>query len=269
MTDFVADTLGFWRDGFTASLIWMDVIGMGAATRVNVQATAYSSGKRKMPDVIYAELFSRQTKVNGTSTVPSAGSTTLPTPRRVELKRADRPTGQTKTYYRLELKATELGFGKPTGKSTVATVARKGGTSDDFLRKGLRFPGRGTAVQPARASETSGSQQSEEPDAMALFLAGGVELLDVRFVPTNGWKLPEGSTSAARLIRSPATLVYYSGEGLYEENCLAIEIGSHKYECWLYPKSLIEAWQAIGQNRIDILTIAGCSVLSIHTPRPG
>jgi hypothetical protein len=275
MTDFVADTVGFWRDGFTTPLTWMDVIGTGAVTRINVQATAYSAGKRKLPDVISVELLSRHANGRGTAAVPPKGDTTLPVPRRVELKRmdmapADAPrSGQRKTYYRLELNAVELGFSRPTGRNTVATVVRKGGTSDDFLRRGLGFPERGTAIQPARPSERSGSQESEQPDAMTLFLAGGVELLDVRFVPRQGWKPPVGSANPSRLIRSPATLFYYSGHGLFDKNCLAIETGQHEFECWLSPQNLIEAWRAIGKDRIDILTIAGCSVLSIHTPRPG
>lgn len=188
MSDYTADTLGFWRDGYAALLDWTDVVGMGSAERINVQATAYSVGKSKMPDTIPVELQSK-TLDNSLMAGVTARGATLAVPKRLELKRLDKPpadapqTGQKRTYYRLELDAKELGFNRPTSIRTVATVVRRGGTSDAYFREALGFTSRGAAAQPSQVNERSGSQEKIEPDAAVLLKAGGVELLDVRFVP--------------------------------------------------------------------------------------
>ncbi len=153
----------------------------------------------------------------------------------------------------------------------VATVIRQYGTSDKkfsrpLVDKGWAFHGRG--VQPdAGKPPVTGGMKNEEPDALSLFLAGGVEVLEVTVPAGDGVNCPFDATVWA-FIRSPADVLFYSGHGLLTSGALVIAYSafSHNYEDWLSPEGLLQHWgQKPGfsgsPTDLDALVINGCSVL--------
>ncbi|MGH4007621.1 MAG: hypothetical protein ACRDTH_05535 [Pseudonocardiaceae bacterium] len=160
----------------------------------------------------------------------------------------------------------------------MASVVRPGGTSDAEFRKALGVACRGIATQPAKKNEGStewvstGSEASRIPDAMALFRAGGVEVLELSVPARPNWRV---ASKVKRLVRSPAHVLYYSGHGLSSGKlvidtqgrpCPTTEPGS--YQDWLGPADLTQVLQ--GQQvwhrhmALDVLILAGCSVLKIN-----
>ena len=124
-----------------------------------------------------------------------------------------------------------------------------------------------TVTTPATST---GDAAREVPDAMALLRAGGVEVLDARLAPRPAWTSPP---PVARLVRSPADLVYYSGHGL-RAGVLAVDTESKQcpergtYVRWIGPSAL--GWRS--PMDLDVLVLAGCSVLHVDvsaSPKTG
>jgi hypothetical protein len=151
----------------------------------------------------------------------------------------------------------------------VATVVRHGGTSDALFRGTLAKGGwavRGAGRQPAAGkADLTGSVQDEQPDAKTLFLAGGVEVLEVSVPASSGLKVGPQAKSWI-FVRSPADVFFYSGHGAYWNCNLLTEQANHTYHDWLSPETILDAWQRQrDQNSmpwdLDVLVINGCSVI--------
>ena len=151
----------------------------------------------------------------------------------------------------------------------VATVVRHGGTSAAHFRNILSRSGwalRGAGTQPAAGTpDVTGSVPREEPDARTLFLAGGVEVLEVSVPKSPGLTVgPQAKTWI--FVRSPADVFFYSGHGAFWDCNLLREQADHTYEDWLSPETILEAWKRQKDANgmpwdLDVLIINGCSVI--------
>jgi hypothetical protein len=155
----------------------------------------------------------------------------------------------------------------------VATVVRDGGTSSRLFRSKLAGGGwavRGAAKQGAEGVfGATGDLNDEQPDALTLFLAGGVELMEVSVPASSGFKVGPQATTWA-FVRSPADVFFYSGHGgwwncnlLREDPTSGATTG---YPLWLSPETLLDAWKqqrdiSTSPMDLDVLIINGCSVL--------
>lgn len=253
-------------DGFTGALSWDQVIGLDTAS-LNVELVASGLPPAVMPAQIMVEFSSRAPNRAG-------GTATLGTPLRVGAARfRPDPASPNRIVYRLSRPLANLGeFLKVERQiKEVTTIVRSGGTSDAEFRRVLGWNSRGIATQPATVGASTGSESGEIPDASALFRSAGVEVLDLRVPAQPNWRVPG---SVKRLVRSPADVVYYSGHGLSRSGKLALdkdrkpcgETGT--YLDWLGPSDLTPVWT--GPMDLDVLILAGCSVLKIDfsTPSP-
>jgi hypothetical protein len=160
----------------------------------------------------------------------------------------------------------------------VATVVRDGGTSSRLFRSKLAGGGwavRGAAKQAAEGrSDVTGDVMDEQPDAKTLFLAGGVELMEVSVPASSGFKVGPQATTWA-FVRSPADVFFYSGHGgwwncnlLREDHTSGATTG---YPLWLSPETLLDSWKkqkdiTTSPMDLDVLIINGCSVLGDWGP---
>jgi hypothetical protein len=155
----------------------------------------------------------------------------------------------------------------------VATVVRDGGTSSRLFRSKLAGGGwavRGASKQAAEGkSDLTGDLMDEQPDAKTLFLAGGVELMEVSVPASSGFIVGPQATTWA-FVRSPADVFFYSGHGgwwncnlLREDHTSGASTG---YPLWLSPETLLDSWKkqtdiTTSPMDLDVLIINGCSVL--------
>ena len=94
-------------------------------------------------------------------------------------------------------------------------------------------------------------------------------MLELKVPALPNWRVPG---SVKRLVRSPADVVYYSGHGLSGSGKLGID--TQPKPCpqhgpvldWLGPSDLTPVW--ISPMDLDILILAGCSVLNINFTSP-
>ena len=185
-------------------------------------------------------------------------------------KKGPDPNDPSKVFYQLSILTTEVAkILSPLDKvKEVATVRRIGGTSDGKLIRALGsgWQLRGQAEQADKCGISSDSFADERPDAFKLFQSGGVAILEISDLLR--------TKSIKRFIRNPADIVYYTGHGLgvgFSQrvsapsplNCLAIEdhVSATGYCCWLNPSDLTPVWKS--PMDLDILIIAGCSVLAV------
>ena len=238
-----------------------DVLGMGVDklnARVEIDATTGS-----IPDEIPIEV--RVLEPSLRRAVMSSMNTAL--------KLTAHKTG-TRTYL-LSVPLSDLGKLMKAGDSLkeVATVVRDGGTSSRIFRSKLAGAGwaiRGFGKQAAEGkSGATGNVMDEQPDAMTLFLAGGVELVEVKVPASPQFKVGPQATTWV-FIRSPADVFFYSGHGgwwncnlLREDPTSGATTG---YPLWLSPETLLEAWKkqtdiTTSPMDLDVLIINGCGVL--------
>jgi OmpA family len=268
------DRISFWNDLWTRELKWDDIIGMDEAAtaspgvpgiaiaNVNVEVEASGAPEPLMPKSFTVRLRSSVPGREG------GGNPTLTTPYEMELPRVSHRLGTERHEYRLSIPLASVGqfLAWSWGKALeVALVVRKGGTSDGKFRSRLgnvAFRGRG--VQAYLAG--NGSEDQQVPDGKRLLLAGGVEVLTAEVAAMPG--VDVAAKPAARLVRSPADVVYYSGHGLGKEGCLALEdkalfhgASVDGYTCWLGPDELVAYWKK--PFDVSILIIAGCAVLDL------
>ncbi len=118
-------------------------------------------------------------------------------------------------------------------------------------------------------SDVTGNVMDEQPDAKTLFLAGGVEVMEVSVPASSGFKVGPQATTWA-FVRSPADVFFYSGHGgwwncnlLREDHTSSATTG---YPLWLSPETLLDSWKkqkdiTTSPMDLDVLIINGCSVL--------
>jgi hypothetical protein len=276
-TPLTIDEVTFWNDNWTKKLAWDDIIGLDESNtspkstqtgirinNVNVQVTASGAPRSSMPDYVSIQLR---------SSVPNMdnwGQRTLTVPVDWLVPRATKEQAKdlAQTWYRHSVPIANVGpfLATDRGKALeIALIVRGGGTADKKFRGALgsvAFRGRG---EQANAAST-GSERNKVPDAKRLLLAGGVEVLEAEVVARDGWSMK--GASAARLIRSPADILFYSGHGLHKEGCLALEGDFHNYSvdgyrCWTYPWEIEAYWKA--PLDLSALIISGCSVLDLDS----
>jgi hypothetical protein len=189
-------------------------------------------------------------------------------------------TGPLKTTAKREGSSTSYTVSVPTwnfnpllkprdGIKAVSTVVRHGGTSAKLFRDKLSNGGWaswGESTQPAEGKpDVTGNVADEQPDARTLFLAGGVEVLQVTVPASSGIKIGP-KAKAWIFFRSPADVFFYSGHGAWWDCTLLREQAGHTYDSWLDPETIVDAWQ-MGRDvhrspwDINVLVINGCSVI--------
>lgn len=253
------EQLRITADGFGRELSWDQVIGLDTA-RLNLEIVASGPPPASMPAKLRVTVTSRPpNRSSGAATL--GGAITLEVPRT-----GVDPANPRRGLYRLQRTLDDLGAFLKVERQLkeMATIVRRGGTSDAKFRSALGWNPRGVATQPNTPGASTGSERGETPDALALFRAGGVEVLEVTLPAQPGVAKAQ---MVKRLIRSPADVVYYSGHGLSSSGQLAIDtedkpcgtLGS--YSNWLGPAQLVADWKR--PMDLDLLIIAGCSVLKI------
>jgi hypothetical protein len=243
------DRISLMTDGFTKALGWDDVIGL-AAKDINIEIAA-SGVIASIP--IGVEVTSKLP--NGSS---MAGTIKTAVKWDVQPSLVAAPTaGQ--TLFRLTKTIADAGaFMGQTGDKDMATIVRDGGTSDALFRSAVGWTTRGIATQATSVGPSTGNESGGVPDALTLLKAAGVEVLEVAVASgTSGG--PSGSVR--RLIRKPCRVVYYSGHGLTNGNCLGIQTGTVSYQCWATAPDLTATWTVPACNNFDYFVIAGCSLL--------
>jgi hypothetical protein len=228
-----------WTDDWTRELQWDDIIGLGGTDQKwikNMNIQVKTSGVPRfwnlkgglslnlMPAKFLLEAV-------GTRGGRFSGNMRWPIPK---AEARAQPNDLTQTLYRLSGDVNDMGFFRvDNSKTGVATVTRKGGTSSLELGN-LGWADRGYAEQEI-------PRPFVRADALRLLHAGGVEILSLRGWVPKTWQIPW-------LIRSPATVFYYSGSG-NKDGCLAI--GSN---CWASPKALQDYWKM--QSDMKVLIVA-------------
>ncbi|MEM6489084.1 MAG: hypothetical protein AAF677_12605 [Pseudomonadota bacterium] len=177
-------------------------------------------------------------------------------------------TGDTPARYAVDARLHNInGLMARDRQREFCTIVREHGTSADLFARQLgSWHNRGQAVQPDRGKDAvTGDAAREIPDAHALMVAGGVEVMEV-------WAADEDGADPSPLktwafVRSPADVVFYSGHGGWWNGALLRgTVFGHTYDDWLTPETLLVEWQAdrgklIGAGDIELLVINGCSVL--------
>ena len=254
------DQLRITDDAFTGALTWDQVIGLDTVS-LNVELVAFGLPPAVMPSQIMIEISSRApNRAGGVATLVTALK--LPAARfgpesananRI-IYRLSKPLADVSDFLKVERQIKE-----------VATIVRRGGTSDAEFRRALKWNSRGIGVQPGTVGASTGSESSEIPDAFTLFRSAGVEVLELKVPALPNWRVPG---SVKRLVRSPADVVYYSGHGLSASGKLALDINNKpcgqpggSFSDWLGPSDLTPVWTS--PMDLDVLIIAGCSVLRI------
>jgi hypothetical protein len=283
------EKVSLWRDNWIKELTWDDIIGMdspGASANgmrfpgmpinnVNIQVEASGAPRSMMPEALDVYLNSRVP--NRLSPTNGTGMTSMsyPSPTRsVPFSTGGQPADTARTWYRLSIPLDKVGdflnegLGKFGNVPEVAFVVRDKGTSDKHFRDALGWAFRGRAVQTDASN--NGSERDENPDAIRLLQAGGVEVLEVTVKGEPDWQMIR--PSVARLVRSPADVFYYSGHGLKKEGCLALHCDCHTdtsvdgYSCWTTPEDIARYWPKVLD--VDVLILASCSVLNLGGAAP-
>jgi hypothetical protein len=257
---FAIDQLRITDDSFTSALSWDQVIGLDTVS-LNVELVAFGLPPAAMPSQIMIEITSRApNRAGGVATLvtvlklPAARFGPEPANANRIIYRLSKPLANMGDFLKVELQIKE-----------VATIVRRGGTSDAEFRRVLKWNSRGIGVQPGAVGASTGSESGEIPDAFTLFRSAGVEVLELKVPALPNWRVPG---SVKRLVRSPADVVYYSGHGLSASGKLALDIQNKScgqpggsYRDWLGPADLTPVWTS--PMDLDVLILAGCSVLRI------
>jgi len=241
------DSVSLMNASFTSALTWDDVILLDV-DKVYVQIEASGAEPKAMPKHVEVVVKRRPPNAPTPSGVV-VGSWKIP---------KHRATGR-KTIYRATLPGRHFAsFVEVESGLTpeMATVVRPGGTSDREFRQALGWANRGQAELPSDPAASSGEKMLERPDAKKLMQAGGLEVIEVAVKVHRKWKCTNGKV--ARLIRSPADVLYYSGHGSHAANALLAGNGA-----WLKAGDLTPHWKS--PMDLDVFIIAGCSVLAINT----
>ena len=263
LASLTVEGLNLLDDSLTRPLTWDDVIGLDVA-RANVRLTVSGLPEAVLPAGMDVVVSSRPPNRD-------AGTATLDTGVTLRLPRVSSEPGG-RARYGLSRTPSDLGtfLAVETLRKEVTTLVRQPdhlgpGTSDTAFRDALGWAPRGRATLPNSRSGTTGDPSGEVPDARKLFLAAGLEVLEVMALPLPGVRV---SVPPARaLIRSPADVVYYSGHGSSAHNCLLFEGISREESCWLKPAELVPHWRS--PLDLDVLILAGCSVLRVDFPTFG
>jgi OmpA family len=254
------------------SLRWEDVIGYGGTDhrwidKINIEVEAFGAPRTwntvnapelpVMPTYVDVKLQSRPPgKVKGGATITSALPWVVP--------QVGQGSDPDRTAYRLSRPVSEAGRFldvKPGRFSELATVRRladnageaHNNSANDF-RKALGWASRGDAIQ--KIDPNTGDESWERPDARRLLYAGGMEVLEVAV--TGRAARPEHRVTK-NLIRSPADVFYYSGNGK-KDGSLVDDQG----EPWISPVDLYKyVWTK--PLDVDVLILAAPWVLNIDS----
>jgi hypothetical protein len=275
---FVARYVILMNDGFVGPLDWnADVVG-GNVAALNVEIGVANSmvgfpGETPPPGVQVAVTFRVP---NGDAGVPSISQQLIWDIPLIDATPVLTAAGEVFRYQRAipwsDLVQTASVGPAPT--LTYATLARVGGTSDQWFSSGVLgvplnplIAPRGRAVQPSTLGVRTGDKPSQRPDAFSLLQSGGQEVVDSTFIPSLSVQLDPlvALPSDFAMFQSAANVFYYSGHGLSADNCLAIEVsgGGPTHPCWARPADFVSLWRT--QPHLKFLIIAGCSVLGIDT----
>src|SRR5262245_20611703 len=217
-----------------------DVIGLFSLD-LNLLLEVKSTGGASPPPFISVkvEVKELQRALSGQGSMTVKGKTSIPQPAVIPVPRF----GLT-SEYRLNL--PHAGFALmmvPDSHKEVATVVRagKGATADVSFTAPLVKGGwaqRGFGRQPSSKegkSAVTGTLHPRRPDATALMLAGGVEVIEITAPPQKELVLQDAHTWA--FLRSPADLFFYTGHGMGGNLVL-----DPNHETWLTPEELLAHW---------------------------
>lgn len=250
--DYIALYKNSWGEGKLIKPL--DIIGLDI-TNINIEVQI-STGDQ--PASVEVEIRTREP---GNKT---GGKTSLKSPVRITVPRS----GQSK-WYLASVPLSKIQNLMSDGDALeFATVCRWNESSwqvqsDAAFRKPLQAKGwanRGTGIQEGSTHPDFGDPVKERPNARCLFRAGGVEILEVKVVPSYGMQVNNGTDWA--FIRSSADVMFYSGHGWKWDGQLVLHPG---HEEWLTPQDLLKDWRmrnnAMAPCDLDLLVINGCSVL--------
>lgn len=240
-----------------------DVIGM-SVERLNVRVKYKNGSGEAPPDSLEVEIRSREPNAVGKFDGWSQYNSTRGKNIRHRLQRVNGHYAGTipliNTVFNLNMDDVP----------ELATVARPMATSDKAFREILKgkFGLRGAGYQPPFLGQPTGDAKKRQPDSKQLFLAGGVEVLEV-LIPEQEQITPASKPEervAWAFVRSPADVVFYTGHGSWWNGNLIL--GGHHPD-WLSPMDLLKHWTKPRSSMdlvkspwdIDVLIINGCSVL--------
>jgi len=264
-------------------LTWdRDIIGFDGLDFANILLTAAPAdpkSKLPPPKLVFIEVNRRPPKKSKSSTAPGVldldpkARTTSSFP----LFLRERPNKSTLLYKNNpDTNKLHFRFAPPkAARISVATYARKkvrklGGepTSHHSFVDDNNFLSRGTAYQDGP------DKGNERPPPRAFFLCGGVEVFEIK-VPEklnaqNDTQIDSPTPTEKILVRSPADIFYYTGEG--HSNLFPASPGVlTNVSKNLSPEELLLSWQRdpkLGAFTVKAFILAGCSVLGINTLAP-
>ncbi|MBL8799876.1 MAG: hypothetical protein JNM56_38700 [Planctomycetia bacterium] len=228
-----------------------DIIGLDVQN-VNIEVEVEGT---EFPETIEVELRTREPG----NRFSKRG--TVRTPLKYRLQR----TGKSAWYLKqVPLREVASFWQTETGVLEVASVVRFGGTSDVHFRGPLINKGwnvRGVGKQPGSPGGETGNDALEQPDALKLLFAGGVEVLEVSVVQQPGWKIKKGTDWG--YVRSPADIFYYSGHGAIWNGKIILH---PNHDDWCTPEDILHNWKMKGNTNspadLDVLILNGCSLLN-------
>src|SRR5215212_5342783 len=144
---------------------------------------------------------------------------------------------------------------------SVASLKRKydpkigSAESDIYFRHKNNFVNRGAAI------EDGADKDKERPPPRLLFLAGGVEVIELKVIANEHVIINQGQLTDKILIKSPADVFYYSGHG--HSNLFSPQGVLKSVNPPLSPEEILRNWK-INKSTVKALIIAGCSVVGIH-----
>jgi hypothetical protein len=234
----VIDDVSIRTDDWTRELEWDDIVGLGGTDKksiqnINIEVKASGAprvwnldgGKTVplMPDPFPFEAVGRRSMAwipRNAWRIPAA-------------KAIVQPANPSQTIYRLSDSVDGMGFYSQSSSLGVAEIARA--TVEISLKMGrANWDSRGIAVQGIPTSV------SGRPDAKRLLEAGGVEVLNLSSNNPQYWLLKW-------LIRSPADVFFYSGNGT-KLGCL-----SWVGDCWAPPELVFRQWRNVSDIKVLIL----------------
>jgi hypothetical protein len=255
-----------WQDEIERMLDIINLPDVPGATDLNVLVQVAGSPAPALVRVS-VNTFEPGSRVIGKGSILHYGEVDLPQvrPQDLPLRLPANVTAYRKTLTNLDDFMLDS-----DGRREVVTVARGGGTSDAFFRAPLLRSGwvsRGVGHQPKDLLLDLGNERRQEPSSLRLFQSGGVEVVEVAVKPRNGLALKKGNTWG--FLRSAADVFYYSGHGAYWDGSLILP----NHDDWLSPEALLAYWRPQKQSTkgpwdLDVLIIAGCSVLYVDFDNP-
>jgi hypothetical protein len=242
--------LKFRTDDWSRDVNWDDIVGFGALpsaplSRLNLQLTltgaprSLSTGSGIAVETVPPEFVLKAEGSRGGHSIAKKKWSLSAAPKSAQ------PANPSQTLYRLSETVNDMGFTATPGERGVAVV-QGGGVNFDVPA----WADRGWA-QPGVPS----SESLDKIDSQRLMRAGGVEF--IYLYPSSPAKDPQ-LRRARCLIRSPATVFFYSGKSGSGPNARCL---SRAGECWISPDELMKHW--LQPFAMDVLILAAPNVLAM------